>query len=751
MRFILFWVVYFIGINPTLAQKERNNWYFGNLAGITFNTVPPTALTDSKMVTREGCSSVSDASGNLLFYTEGRNIWNKAHDLMDGGTNLSGDASSTHSSVVIKQPLSNRYYFLITSDSYENRANSKGVNFSLIDMALNGGLGKVIDKNKKLLPESTEKLSAVLHANAQDIWFATLKNNTNQLLAYKISALGFDTIPVISTIPFVQAIELGQMKFAPDGSKMAFVSKNELFLVDFNHITGTFSNCRRAFSSTFNFYGLEFSPDSKLLYVNGSFDIYQIANFNFNDQPIGTIGITIGSNTNTTFQMQLGPDSRIYVARDGQSFLGVIDKPNIKGSGCNFISNSVSLGGKICLLGLPVFIQSIIADPALNYDTICQFVPNEFTLSIDTTFLDSLVFVFKQGTDSVKLSTQSTSITYSPINAGSSILIVKTFYADSSRNARYQYPITIYPQPKVQLGADTSICAGQTLLIGDQSMEAGNYLWNTLDTLVSISINTPNEYILVKEKFTCTNADTIRITEAITPTILLIPSTYYCLGSGVTLNATVSDALQLLWNTGDTVNSIFVQTPGNYTLTAKSAFCEKVATTNVTERPFPKVNLGPDTSICIDQSIALAITEPFATAIWNDGNQNLTRTIRRAGTYFVTIDNGCGQAMDTVAIETRICNCNAYIPNVFTPNNDGQNDTYMPVFSCPIVEYKLAIYNRFGQLVFETTNPTMGWNGQSKVNISPSDVYAYILSYSMVTDSGRIVSGDKNGTVTLIR
>ncbi len=80
-----------------LAQGEGNNWYFGTYAGLTFNTNPPSLLNDGRLVTTEGCASVSDKNGNLIFYTDGSNVYGSNHLLMPNGTGLYGNPSSTQS------------------------------------------------------------------------------------------------------------------------------------------------------------------------------------------------------------------------------------------------------------------------------------------------------------------------------------------------------------------------------------------------------------------------------------------------------------------------------------------------------------------------------------------------------------------------------------------------------------------------------------------------------------------------------
>ena len=110
------------------AQGESNIWYFGGNAGLNFNTSPPTPLFDlpiTNTFSTEGCSTVSDSNGNLLFYTNGEKVWNKNFQIMFNGDHLSGHNSSTQSSAIIPYPgtynsTENRFdkYFLVTLDQY---------------------------------------------------------------------------------------------------------------------------------------------------------------------------------------------------------------------------------------------------------------------------------------------------------------------------------------------------------------------------------------------------------------------------------------------------------------------------------------------------------------------------------------------------------------------------------------------------------------------------------------------------------
>ena len=95
---ILFYFILNINVE---AQNQTDNWYFGNKAGLNFSTCTPTILTDGQVNTDEGVATISDANGNLLFYTDGVTVWNKQHLIMVNGTGLAGHPSSTQSAVIV--------------------------------------------------------------------------------------------------------------------------------------------------------------------------------------------------------------------------------------------------------------------------------------------------------------------------------------------------------------------------------------------------------------------------------------------------------------------------------------------------------------------------------------------------------------------------------------------------------------------------------------------------------------------------
>src|SRR6187401_1070532 len=134
------------------SQGENNQWCFGSLSGLDFNSGSPVAVS-SQVNTTEGSSSIADAAGNLLFYSDGITVWNKNHIAMPNGTGLNGGVSSTQSALIVAQPQTPTIYYVFTTAEAQG---ATGFCYSIVDMTLQGGLGDVTTKNIQLFTPSAE-------------------------------------------------------------------------------------------------------------------------------------------------------------------------------------------------------------------------------------------------------------------------------------------------------------------------------------------------------------------------------------------------------------------------------------------------------------------------------------------------------------------------------------------------------------------------------------------------------------------
>ena len=236
------------GGDNVFGQKENYVWYFGDNAGIDFNSGIPVALPYNPMIQLEGCATISDGNGNLLFYTNGLNAWNRNLIQMPNGDSLGGEFSSTQSTLIVQKPGSNLLYYVFTvGGQFSSNLN---FSYSIIDMSLNSGNGDVTIKNNLIDTLVSEKLTGVKCSNDSDVWIMVHGVNNNNFYCYKLTSGGLIAPPVVTSIgPVIPNLSInkdliGYMKFSADGTKIAYAANETSYidLFDFNSATGVVTN-----------------------------------------------------------------------------------------------------------------------------------------------------------------------------------------------------------------------------------------------------------------------------------------------------------------------------------------------------------------------------------------------------------------------------------------------------------------------------------------------------------------------------
>lgn len=399
------------------AQKEAAIWYFGNNAGLDFNSGSPVALTNGELNTHEGCTSISDKNGNLLFYTDGKIVFNKSHQVMPNGEGLLGHSSSTQSAIIVPKPKNPYIYYIFTVDepnpfnTDDNLMNDEdppnnGLNYSTVDLRLNNGMGDIVQNEKNIhlitydpkneqdiLYKCSEKITATQHEDGVSFWVITHFKNT--FYSFKIGTNGVESNPVKTvtnvTIPIggYNSNAIGYLKASPNGKKIAmanmstkpdnkltpkgYIVRNtgNVFLYNFNSNTGELTNGQNIFNQS-NPYGVEFSAKTKKLYVTtnqynqtGETIGSELIQFDLLSSNIPGSAKVINSSNYVPGALQLAIDEKIYrtgypnLVNSTSYKLSVINNPESDGTASNFIQGAVDLKTGIAKLGLPPFITSL--------------------------------------------------------------------------------------------------------------------------------------------------------------------------------------------------------------------------------------------------------------------------------------------------------------------------------------------------------------------------------------------------------
>ena len=235
------------------------------------------------------------------------------------------------------------------------------------------------------------------------------------------------------------------------------------------------------------------------------------------------------------------------------------------------------------------------------------------------------------------------------------------------------------------------------------------------------------------------------------PLIDLGNDTSICSGDSITFDAG-SDFANYLWQDQSTDKNLCAKTSGIYWLRATdNNGCSRIDSVALTVNPLPYINLGDEDYYCSGTAVNLDAGPGFESYKWQDGSSGRFYTAVDKGIYWVEVtdEDGCKNSDSASLIS---CALKLSVPNAFTPNGDGLNDVFKALTnSNDISEFRMLIYNRWGQQLFESDDVNRGWDGTYKAEPCPEGVYIWIISYKQ---AGNLKAEQKtpfNGQVTLIR
>jgi len=284
----------------------------------------------------------------------------------------------------------------------------------------------------------------------------------------------------------------------------------------------------------------------------------------------------------------------------------------------------------------------------------------------------------------------------------------------------------------LQYNVTDAWCFGDTngvisAIIPDSSYSYQFY-WSTGDTSSTIQPYPAGYYALklVTDSGYCVLFDTVEIKQ---PLELFIPQgdTSFCQDDSVRLN--VGPFTKFYWADGYPNQFRWVSQPDTFYLYVEDyKGCKSAPDTIVVlEDPRPTVFLGMDTTVCLNEELLLSPGYGFDAYFWYNGNTDSVDIIYYPGEYWVEIWAKACHMYDTILVEP--CPPLLEYPNVFTPNNDGYNERFLPILADNIYYAKIKIFNRHGMRIYMSEDIFEGWDGQYLGQLVPEGVYFFTVEY----------------------
>jgi gliding motility-associated-like protein len=751
----LIFLLFAFGPFSLFAQYEGSVWYFGYGAGMDFYTGMPRALADGAMNAPAGCAAISNPDGQIRFYSDGQTVYNRKRRLMKNGDGLAGSRHAAQTALAVPVPTFPDRYLLFTV-----AAGGGPLYYSLVDMSAETGDGAVVEKNILLRSMVCEKITAARHQNGRDVWLAVHDWDSDAFVVYLITPSGLVEPPVVSRVGAVHSglprNASGCMKISPNGKWLACAVEkmNRLELFRFDPATGVVSD-PLTFPEVWNAYGVEFSPDNTRLYVTSdrfgqlSRDYYLYQADLTRPWPTGVYySLSVVAQYSDSYfspeykqgALQIGPDEKIYCARNTSSHLGVIERPNALGTACDYRPDGFFLGGPKSGLGLPAFIQSYYLPPAADFafrDGACE---GDSVLFVGRSSLqpDAWTWDFDDGAGAT-----GQSRVHAFARAG--VYRVKLTVSRAGQQANAVKTVRVFPRPRNPFGADTLVSCEPFFALDAQNSGA-RYEWSNGRTARTISVYASGRYSVKIVHASCE--------EIFSVYVRFLPAPRPRLGGDTTICADqyrldAGDAERYLWNTGDTTRTLVVTRSGTYSVIAVAGICSTTAAVGVRINPDFRIR-GDTADVCPPEPVEL-YGGTAAAYLWEPGGQTSAKIrVSQAGVYRLTAvsPEGCVQS-DSFLVEDR-CPF-VVLPEAFSPNGDGLNDVLFPlVRELGPRRLTLEIFDRHGRRIFYGDDAHTGWDGTENRRPCSEGTYVYRLRAEGML-RGRPHLTDVTGTVTLLR
>jgi gliding motility-associated-like protein len=525
--------LFLFSILSATAQNQANIWHFGGHAGLDFNTGEPVVMSNVSFWSLNACASISDSAGNLLFSCNGQLIWNRNGQVMQNGDGLIGHASASQGALILQKPGSGHLYYVFTVAYYRHPI---GMYYSVVDMTLDGGLGAVTsEKNIPLYAawDAVEKLTSVRHANVNDIWVITRKFTEDAFASFLLTSSGVVAQPVLSpTIDRQFMTMIGSMKVSHDKKHLvvAYQEEDAVYYMDqafevcnFNALTGeiellfTISKNDVFGHKGFEPWAVEFSPDSKLLYlsffndedISDTYELFQY-DMQYIEDSLQFIQSEIKIATGPLNGLQLARDGKIYCTGDdygGYDHVSIIHEPWKRGLDCNFEADAIYIGEDM----VRPFLPNILTDHLFRFEWEGNCSGPDNAIAFQPNFIPEpaeILWSFGDFAFSTELWPE-----HIYEQGGEYEVFVHVTYP-SGRVEKTSRIIEVIESPHPNLGPDTLTCEGTQVTL-NAGNEEGMYAWSTGafgQNMNTITVSDTGIYwVIVINSEGCSTTDSIHV------------------------------------------------------------------------------------------------------------------------------------------------------------------------------------------------------------------------------------------------
>ena len=668
------------------AQGENNHWHFGQGHHINFNVSPPVYAPNSNMASFESCVTVSDPQGNLLFYTMGCRIWDRNGNEMPNATGLLGNG-----------PIGPGGF-------------GSGSSYDGVQVAPHPGN-----------PKQYYVFSGPALENSTAIYYHLVDMSLN-------NGLG-DVVPGQKNIVIMEQ----------GGSEYTLTAAGHCNTIWFIAMT----NFWKFHAYKIDVGGIDLNPVVSTPSL-GSTPILGVGYTRITKDGIAYTNTGQGI-MRSIFDRGTGMFSNYEMLGIAlQSFELSPDHQKLYGAGPNLLSQwDLSL-----YPDLPAIAASEVnlfsPTPVFNLFTHLRPAPDGSLYAIRLEMGNSLPELF---IDRINLP--------NIVGAGAGYSSDVFNLPQNSRGLSLGANFTALSIPDTTVNInplDTLICVDEPVTLSSPHANR-SYLWSNGATTLETTVDAAGLYYVYSYTPDCkVYIDSFKVAYA-NLGLDLGNDTLLCAGDTYTLDASQPGVTTYTWNDGSNAPQKTIDASGTYSVTISREHCFITDTITIEVRS-PQLSITPgDTSICKQEQVALQANSNFESRFnWNTGAEGSTITVGQDGVYIVSASNVCGVQADSVNVTLMNCDCQPGIPTAFSPNGDGKNDVFLPVLrpDCTTKSYELHIYNRYGQLVFSSNQPGVGWDG-TYLNGRTAELGVYYYLLKLEGSYGNRTPVLAKGQLTLLR